>query len=388
MAIPLKYNLRNLFVRKVSTLMTIFVVCLVVTVFLFVLALWQGVSRTLSVTASTRNIITMRVGSQAEMQSVITKDASETIRSLSGIEKSPSGEPYVSAELISLVNLPRADGQTTNVQVRGMDPIGFAMRPGVRIVDGRTFRLGTNEAVVSKNLANRFAGMKIGDTIKTGSYRWVVVGHFDASGSAYESEIWTDAKDLQGQTKRQIFSSRSLASERPGRGLALHRDGQGGSEAEARGEDREKILRGADGHRRSDQDPGDPGRHLHGDRRRLRGHEHDVCPGGREDARDRYASGDRVLPTGGPGLLHPRGALAVSHRRRDRNGRGFRPFQPVADEADRHDELPHVFRGPLQLPPDAPAHDRWPRLLSRDGSPRRVLPCRPRRETQDHQRPA
>src|SRR6266568_2832805 len=139
MAIPLKYNLRNLFVRKVSTAMTVFVVCLVVTVFLFVLALWQGVSRTLSITASTRNVITMRVGSQAEMQSVITKDA--------------------------------------------------------------------NEAVVSKNLANRFAGMKIGDTIKTGSYRWVVVGHFDASGSAYESEIWTDVKDLQGQTKRQIFSS-------------------------------------------------------------------------------------------------------------------------------------------------------------------------------------
>ena len=111
MAIPLKYNLRNLFVRKVSTLMTIFVVCLVVTVFLFVLALWQGVSRTLSVTASTRNVITMRVGSQAEMQSVITKDAYETIRSLPGIEKSPSGEPYVSADLISLVNLPRGMGR-------------------------------------------------------------------------------------------------------------------------------------------------------------------------------------------------------------------------------------------------------------------------------------
>jgi putative ABC transport system permease protein len=207
MAIPLKYSIRNLFVRRVSTAMTVFVVCLVVTVFLFVLALWQGVSRTLSVTASTRNIITMRVGSQAEMQSVVTKDAYETIRSLPGIEKSPSGEPYVSAELISLVNLPREDGQTTNVQVRGMDPIGFSMRPGVRILDGRMFAVGTNEAVVSKNLANRFAGMKIGDTIRTGSYRWVVVGHFDASGSAYESEVWTDVKDLQGQTKRQIFSS-------------------------------------------------------------------------------------------------------------------------------------------------------------------------------------
>jgi putative ABC transport system permease protein len=206
-AIPLKYNLRNLFVRRVSTAMTVFVVCLVVAVFLFVLALWQGVSRTLSVTASTRNVITMRVGSQAEMQSVVTKDAYETIRALPGIARSPTGEPYVSAELISLVNLPRADGQTANIQVRGMDPIGFSMRPGVRIVDGRMFALGTNEAIVSKNLAERFAGMKIGDTIKTGSFRWVIVGHFDASGSAYESEVWTDARDLQAQTKRPIFSS-------------------------------------------------------------------------------------------------------------------------------------------------------------------------------------
>ncbi len=67
MAIPLKYNLRNLAVRKVSTGMTVLVVCLVVTVFLFVLALWQGVERTLSVTASKRNVLAMRVGSQAEM---------------------------------------------------------------------------------------------------------------------------------------------------------------------------------------------------------------------------------------------------------------------------------------------------------------------------------
>jgi putative ABC transport system permease protein len=207
MAIPLKYSLRNLFVRKVSTGMTVFVVCLVVTVFLFVLALWQGVSRTLSVTASNRNIITMRVGSQAEMQSVVTRDAYEMIRSVPGIEKNPAGEPYVSPELISLVNIARSDGQMTNVQVRGMAPIGFEMRPGVKILDGRMFTLGTNEAIVSKNLASRFAAMKIGDTIKTGSYRWVIVGHFDAAGSAYESEVWTDAKDLQGQTKRQIFSS-------------------------------------------------------------------------------------------------------------------------------------------------------------------------------------
>jgi putative ABC transport system permease protein len=206
MAIPLKYNIRNLLVRKVSTGMTVLVVCLVVAVFLFVLSLWQGVERTLSVTSSTRNVLAMRVGSQAEMQSVVTRDAFEMIRALPGIEKNSRGEPMVSPELIVLINLLRSDGKTTNVLVRGLAPVGLEMRP-VTMIAGRMFTTGTNEVVVSKNLANRFANMKIGDTIKTGAYRWVVVGHFDASGSAYESEIWADVKDLQAQSKRQIFSS-------------------------------------------------------------------------------------------------------------------------------------------------------------------------------------
>ncbi len=207
MAIPLKYNFRNLLVRKVSTGMTVFVICLVVTVFLFVLALWQGVSRTLSVTASERNVLTMRVGSQAEMQSVVTRDSAERIRALPGIERNASGAPLVSLELLTLINIPRYDGKSSNVQVRGIAAIGMEMRPGVRVSDGRMFQPGTNEAIVSKNLTRRFTGINLGDSIKSGSFRWTVVGHFDAAGSAYESEIWTDVRDLQAQTKRQIFSS-------------------------------------------------------------------------------------------------------------------------------------------------------------------------------------
>jgi len=208
MAIPLKYNLRNLVARKTSTGMTAFVIGLVVAVFLCVLALVQGVTRTLSVTASTRNVLAMRVGSQAEMQSVITRDQAEQIQALPGPERDASGKPYVSAELITLINVQRADGKTfSNVQVRGMSPMGLQARPEVKIVDGKVFTAATNEAIVSRNLAKRYADMKVGDTLKTGSFRWVIVGLFDASGSAYESEIWTDASNLQQQTKRDIFSS-------------------------------------------------------------------------------------------------------------------------------------------------------------------------------------
>ena len=208
MAIPVKYNFRNLIARKTSTGMTAFVIGLVVAVFLCVLALVQGVTRTLSVTASNRNVLTMRVGAQAEMQSVITRDQADQIQALPGIERNGAGKPYVSPELLTLINVPRSDGKSSsNVQVRGMAPIGVEIRPGTTIVEGRMFTPATNEAIVSRNLSKRFAGMKVGDTIKSGSFRWVVVGLFSAEGSAYESEIWTDVTDLQQQTKRNIYSS-------------------------------------------------------------------------------------------------------------------------------------------------------------------------------------
>jgi putative ABC transport system permease protein len=208
MAVPLKYNLRNLVARKASTGMTAFVIGLVVAVFLCVLALVQGVTRTLSVNASTRNVIAMRIGSQAEMQSVITRDQADQMVAMPGPDRTAQGASFVSPELITLINVPREDGKTfSNVQVRGMAPIGLEIRPGVKIIDGRMFTAGTNEAIVSKNLSRRYANMKVGETLKTGSFRWVIVGLFDAQGSAYESEIWTDVRDLQQQTKRDMYSS-------------------------------------------------------------------------------------------------------------------------------------------------------------------------------------
>jgi putative ABC transport system permease protein len=208
MAIPLKYNLRNLVARKASTGMTAFVIGLVVAVFLCVLALVQGVTRTLSVNASNRNVIAMRVGSQAEMQSVITRDQADQMQAMPGPDRTAAGASFVSPELITLINVPREDGKSfSNVQVRGMAPIGMEIRPGVKIIDGRMFTAGTNEAIVSKNLSKRYANMKVGDTLKTGSFRWIIVGLFDAQGSAYESEIWTDVRDLQQQTKREMYSS-------------------------------------------------------------------------------------------------------------------------------------------------------------------------------------
>ena len=201
MAIPLKYNLRNLFVRKVSTIMTILGVALVVMVFLLVLSLAEGVRKTLSTNVSPLNVVVMRVGAQSDVQSYIESERIEVIKGLPGIARDAEGRLLVSPEVVPLINIPRKDGKKTNVIVRGVEPAAFGLR-SLPIVEGRMFRDGTSEAVVSRRIQQRFAHMNVGDTVKAGSQQWTVVGVFDGSGSPQDSEIWADYHDVQAQARR------------------------------------------------------------------------------------------------------------------------------------------------------------------------------------------
>ena len=201
MAVPLKYNLRNLFVRKVSTVMTILGVALVVMVFLLVLSLAEGVLKTLSTNVSPLNVVVMRVGAQSDVQSFIESERIEVIKGLPGIARDGEGRLLVSPEVVPLINVPRKDGKKTNVIVRGVEPAAFGLR-SLPIVEGRMFRDGTSEAVVSRRIQQRFAHMNVGDTVKAGSQQWTVVGVFDGSGSPQDSEIWADYHDVQAQARR------------------------------------------------------------------------------------------------------------------------------------------------------------------------------------------
>jgi len=201
-SIPLKYNVRNLFVRNVSTTMTVLGISLVVAVFLLVMSLAEGVKKTFESPVSTRAIVALRVGAQSDVMSIIGREEYEAIRTLPGIERDASGAPFLSPEIVVLVNLARKDGKKTNVILRGVEPAAFRLRPSLKIVEGRILKPGTNEVIVSRRTAKRFSGLNVGGEIRSGVERWVVVGHFEAANSPYDSEVWGDLNNVQQQTRR------------------------------------------------------------------------------------------------------------------------------------------------------------------------------------------
>jgi len=207
MALPLKYNIRNIIVRKGSTLATAFTIGLTVAVFLMVMALARGIDLTLSSSGEPLNMIVLREGSTAELNSALTRENFKDLMYLDGVAR--EGEaPLATGELITLIYKARKGmSQGSNVTVRGVGPMSFKLRSGFNVVAGKQFQPGLPEAVVSKRIAERFQGLDVGDKFKIQTTEYTVVGLFDSAGKAFESEIWVDINSLSSTTKRDGYSS-------------------------------------------------------------------------------------------------------------------------------------------------------------------------------------
>ena len=208
MALPLTYNFRNVLVRWRATLATIMGIGLVVAVFVLVQSLAAGLEKAAGNTGDPRNILIVRKGSTAESTSMVSLAQYQTIRYWQQIARDDQGVPFISADIICLISQPRIDGKgEANVSVRGLTTMGMALRPQVKLVDGRWFTPGKREVAVSRKLARRFADFHVGDTFRTAGKTLTVVGGFDGGNSAFDSEVWMDADEARSMFDRESYSS-------------------------------------------------------------------------------------------------------------------------------------------------------------------------------------
>lgn len=207
--IPIKYNLRNLAVRKTTTIAAGLGLGLVVFVFASVLMLSNGVQRTLGRSADPNMAVVIRKGSDAELASGIEENQIGVMAAAPGVAKGDDGQPLVSGELVVIILLDKLGTEgVSNVQVRGVPDNILKLRPGVRITQGRAARPGTDEVMVGKAISTRFKGLGLNETFELRKNRPVtVVGVFEDKGSSFESEVWGDVKTVGAAYGREGFVS-------------------------------------------------------------------------------------------------------------------------------------------------------------------------------------
>jgi len=208
MAVPLSYVARNLWTRRVTTLLTAGGLALVVFVFATVLMLDAGLKQTLVATGEYDNVVAIRKGAGTEIQSGITRPQAAVIETHPAVATGSDGRPLVSKETVVLIALKkRGQEKPSNVVIRGVSPAGFTLRPQVHLAEGRSFRPASTEIVVGAAIARGFEGVRIGERLHFAQRDWTVVGVFDAGASGFDSEIWGDADQLMQAFRRIAYSS-------------------------------------------------------------------------------------------------------------------------------------------------------------------------------------
>jgi ABC-type antimicrobial peptide transport system permease subunit len=196
MKIPLKYTMKSLMTRKLTTIITVSGVALVVFVFAAVLMMSHGVQKTLVSTGEVDNVMVLRKSSQSEISSIIGGDTQNIIRTLPHIAKASNNQQIISTEPVVIINLEIKSGGVSNLTVRGVSPIIQQVRPKMKITSGRMFNPSLRELIVGEKLISRFEGAQIGKKIRFAADDWTVVGVFTTEGSGFDSEFWGDATQL------------------------------------------------------------------------------------------------------------------------------------------------------------------------------------------------
>lgn len=184
----------------------------VVGVLVALLAMAAGFETTLRETGTDDTVIVLRGGAQAEINSVVDHDTAVVVSQAPQVLHDAAGQPIVSPELVVVASIPKKrDGLDGNVEIRGVGPGAWELRPNVQILAGRKFQPGLRELTVGKRAGAQFRGLDVGATLKLSGQVWTIVGHFE-SGDSHDSELWGDADVVASAYRRG--NSRSSVSMR------------------------------------------------------------------------------------------------------------------------------------------------------------------------------
>jgi len=212
MAIPIIYNVRSARQRWTSAIVAVLGIAGTVGVFVAMLSLARGFRATLVASGTEDNALLLRAGATMEMESGITLENVTIAQDKPGVVR-VSGQPLVTSEVVVVAPFPlRSTGTDSNVQIRGVSPNVLAIRRTVHIIKGRMFRPGLSELVVGRNATASYAGLTLDNKVHFGGGEWTVVGIFDAGGSAFDSEVWCEARMLDDVYKRptNVFQSATV----------------------------------------------------------------------------------------------------------------------------------------------------------------------------------
>ena len=201
-------GIRTLPQRAGSSSVIVIGIAGVVAVLVSVLAMATGFRHTVADGGRPDRVIVLRGGSDAELNSNVTRSDIDTIANAPGLAKDADGKALLSPEVITVVNVPKIDtGDDSNVTLRGVGLQLQKVRPELKIVAGRMFRPAVRELIAGAAAAKQFRGLTPGSVLHLRNVDWTVTGVFTMNGDVHESELLADVDTVGSSLERTGYSS-------------------------------------------------------------------------------------------------------------------------------------------------------------------------------------
>ena len=246
--VPLRYNLRNLSVRWLTTLLTALGFILIIGLLTVMLAFVNGMYVLTQSTGVPGNVLVISEGFQDEAISNLPNDTVTDIVLQPGIIRNEKDEPLASAETYMIVVQPienEALSRTASrrfLPVRGVDDIDIAARVHKMALDngrwlsregvtslgegeadalealigvGMASELGSTRTKEQLAAAKNKERLDVGEFFMLGERRFLVVGVMKATGSVFDSEIWCKRSIVAPMFGKDSYSSVVMRAANP-----------------------------------------------------------------------------------------------------------------------------------------------------------------------------
>ena len=141
----------------------------------------------------------------SESNSNLGRNVIDVILNAPGIARGPDGAPLADPEF-QLGAMPPLGTFGDPLQIRGVGPIGIAIRADFHIESGRMFQTGAHELIIGVG-ASQVLHLNVGDKVLLPGGFWPIVGTFSDGGDVTEGTFFADAETLLSATRRRGFAS-------------------------------------------------------------------------------------------------------------------------------------------------------------------------------------
>lgn len=208
-------TLRGMRYRVGAAIVLVVSMACLVAVFLSVVAISDGIEKTMTADARADRVTITQKGSIGAIASAISREVASSVQTLPGVKRE-GNRVLASAEFVGMLPIKKvADNLDAFVPLLGFGSEGLSIRPEIQLIEGRQFSAGGRELIVGRRLLSEFQGVKLGGTLPLPEGGWTIVGVFSSPGGSYDSSVIGDAETLLASLRRTSFSNVTLLLESP-----------------------------------------------------------------------------------------------------------------------------------------------------------------------------